>query len=179
MQHSHSLDALGERICILGPSNSGKSTLAAAIGRRRALNVIHLDQLHHLPGTDWVPRPADEFAALHGGAIMGDRWVIDGNYTRLMPQRFARATGVILLDASTGLSLWRYVRRAWFETDRVGNLEGGQDSVKWAMLHHIAVRTRDNRRRYAALLDVLELPTVRLTSARLIESFYQRESLDR
>ena len=31
--HQMDLDDLGARICILGPSNSGKSTLAAAIGR--------------------------------------------------------------------------------------------------------------------------------------------------
>ncbi|RVT94413.1 AAA family ATPase [Sphingomonas crocodyli] len=173
------LENLGDRICILGPSNSGKSTLAVAIARRRGLDAVHLDQLHHLPGTDWVPRAPEDFTALHDAAILGDRWVIDGNYTRLMPQRFARATGVILLDAPTGISLWRYVRRALFETNRVGNLEGGQDSVKWAMLHHIAVRTRDNRRRYAAMLDGLDLPQIRLTSSRLIDNFYQREGLAR
>lgn len=48
---------LGDRICILGPSNSGKSTLADAIARKRGLEPIHLDLLHHLPNTDWEPRP--------------------------------------------------------------------------------------------------------------------------
>src|SRR6516225_11108594 len=33
---------LGERICILGPSNSGKSTLAETIARKRGLELIHL-----------------------------------------------------------------------------------------------------------------------------------------
>ena len=46
------LDDLGPRICIMGPSNSGKSTLADAIARACDLPVVHLDQLHHLPGTD-------------------------------------------------------------------------------------------------------------------------------
>lgn len=67
------LDELGPRICILGPSNSGKSTLAAAIARHRGLPAIHLDQLHHLPGSAWVPRPWPAFAALHDAALAGDR----------------------------------------------------------------------------------------------------------
>lgn len=59
------LATLGPRLCIIGPSNSGKSTLAAAIGRRRDLPVVHLDQLHHRPGSQWQARPREEFVALH------------------------------------------------------------------------------------------------------------------
>ncbi len=76
------LDDLGQRICILGPSNSGKSTLAAAVGRVRSLPVIHLDQYRHLPGTQWVERPDDEFELMHDEVVRTDRWVIDGNYSR-------------------------------------------------------------------------------------------------
>lgn len=57
------LEDLGQRICILGPSNSGKSTLASAIGRKCGLTVIHLDQLYHRPGTDWEPRPGKSSSA--------------------------------------------------------------------------------------------------------------------
>ena len=142
------LDELGPRICIMGPSNSGKSTLADAISRARGLGVVHLDQLHHLPHTDWVPRPADEFTVLHDAAIEGSSWVVEGNYSRLLPRRLERATGFILLDISTTVSLYRYVRRCWFERDRRGALEGGRDSVKWDMIRHITVATRASRRRY-------------------------------
>lgn len=76
------LDQLGPRICIIGPSNSGKSTLATAIGWARDLPPIHLDQLYHRPNTDWEPRPAAEFVALHDAAILGPRWVMDGTYSR-------------------------------------------------------------------------------------------------
>ena len=125
---------LGEGICILGPSNSGKSTLAETIARKRGLEVIHLDLLYHLPNTDWKVRPPDEFVALHDTAITGEQWVMDGNYSKCMPQRFLRATGLILLDISTPVSLFRYCRRTIFERQRVGALEGGRDSIKWGMI---------------------------------------------
>lgn len=104
------LDELGERICILGPSNSGKSTLATAIARRRGLPAVHLDQLFHLPRTDWQPRPEAEFPALHDQAIRQPRWVMDGNYTRCLGRRLERATGLVLLDVPMAVSLLRYVR---------------------------------------------------------------------
>ncbi|TRW16923.1 P-loop NTPase family protein [Glacieibacterium frigidum] len=173
------LDDLGPRICILGPSNSGKSTLAAAIGRARGLPAVHLDQLQHLPGTDWVQRPEAEFGALHDAVIAGERWVIDGNYSRLLPQRLERATGIIALDLSTARSLWRYVRRTLFERDRVGALDGGRERVKWEMIHHIAVATPPRSRRQAALLETTDLPGIRLPNPKALTDFYRAQGLTR
>jgi adenylate kinase family enzyme len=170
---------LGERICILGPSNSGKSTLAEAIARKRGLKVVHLDLLYHLPNTDWKIRPSDEFVALHDVAISGERWVMDGNYSKCMPQRFLRATGLILLDVSTPASLFRYWRRSIFERQRVGALEGGRDSIKWSMIYHIAVVTPKNRKRYANMFHDIDLPKVRLASIHAIKQCYQRWGLQR
>lgn len=172
-----SLDDLGPRICIIGPSNSGKSTLAAVIGRARGVAPIHLDQLYHRPNTDWQPRPEAEFIALHDEALLGESWVMDGNYSRCLPQRLARATGFILLDASTATSLLRYLRRSWFERGRFGGLEGGKDSVKWEMIRHITVTTRKNRRRYQAMFNPIDIPKIRLSSAREIARFYRSEGL--
>ena len=169
---------LGERICILGPSNSGKSTLAQAIARKRGLPVVHLDLLYHLPDTDWQPRPQDAFVALHDAAIAAERWVMDGNYSRCLPQRLLRATGVILLDISTPASLFRYFRRTLFERARIGGLKSGRDSVKWEMIYHIAVATPNNRQRYANLFEDIALPKLRLVSMRIIKRRYRQWGLE-
>ncbi|MGF7173912.1 AAA family ATPase [Azospirillum doebereinerae] len=173
------LSDLGQRICILGPSNSGKSTLAEAIARKRDLQIVHLDQLYHVPNTDWKPRPIDEFVALHDAAIAGDCWVMEGNYSKCMPQRFLRATGLILLDISTPASLLRYFRRTWFECERRGALEGGHDSVKWNMIYHISVTTQKNRKRYSIMFDQIDLPKVRLSSINTINKCYEQWGLKR
>lgn len=173
------LSELGERISILGPSNSGKSTLAEAIAIKRGLPCIHLDQLYHLPSTNWQPRPREEFNVLHEAAIAGEQWVIDGNYSRLFPQRFQRATGLILLDVSTATSLIRYLRRTLFDANRVGALAGGKDSVKLSMLHHIAIVTPGNRKRYAEVYRQLQLPKVYLSSTRAIDACLHAWGLQR
>jgi adenylate kinase family enzyme len=169
---------LGERICILGPSNSGKSTLAATIAAARGIPVVHLDQLYHYANSDWQARPRPEFLALHESAIQVDRWVMDGNYSKCFPQRFARATGLILLDVPTWTSLARYFRRTLLEPhSRAGGLEGGKDSVKWTMIRHIAVVTPGGRSRYAQIFRASGLPKIALPSARDIDLFYKVEGL--
>ena len=173
------LDQLGPRLCIMGPSNSGKSTLAEAIGRARGMPVVYLDQLHHLPDTDWTPRPHEEFAGLHDAAIAGERWVIEGNYSRVLPARLARATGVILLDVHRTTSLWRYVHRTLFDRDRPGTLDGAPERITWRMVHHIAIVQPGNRARYGALFDTLTLPKLRLASPAAVAEFYRAEGLSR
>jgi adenylate kinase family enzyme len=173
------LRELGDRICIMGPSNSGKSTLADAIARKNRAQAIHLDVLHHLPETDWEPRPFADFQRLHDAAIETPRWVVDGNYSQLLPQRLERATGFILLDVSTPLSLLRYIRRCLFRRGRIGSLAGGKDSVKWQVLKHIAITTPKNRKRYAELQRTVELPKIYLSSARQIEACYLEWGLHR
>ncbi|MFT3967928.1 MAG: AAA family ATPase [Sphingobium sp.] len=173
------LEDLGPRICILGRSGSGKSTLAEAVARKKNLRPIHLDQLRHLPNTDWQVRSDAEFVALHDEALAGDAWVMDGNYSLCLRQRLGRATGVIKLDASTTTSLVRYLRRCWFERSRIGGLAGGKDSVKWDMIHHIVVTTRRNRRRNEAQFAAIELPKIKLSTSRDLAEFYRREGIGR
>ncbi|WP_415421300.1 hypothetical protein [Acetobacter malorum] len=173
------LDDLGPRICIMGPSNSGKSTLADAISRARGLRTVHLDQLSHLPHTDWLSRSSEEFKALHDAELVGSSWVIEGNYSALLPQRLERATGFILLDVPTPVSLYRYLRRCWVKGVRLGALEGSRDSVKWSMIRHIIGATRSNRARYKRMFGDISLPKVGLTSTKALADFYRVNGLKR
>src|SRR5690606_14401014 len=116
------LAAMGRRIVILGPTNSGKSTLAEAISRKLDIPAVHLDRFRHLPNTDWAVRPNPEFHALHDAAIAEMAWVMDGNYSVLLPQRFARATGVIVVNDHYMPRFGLYLRRTMFELQRAGIL---------------------------------------------------------
>jgi len=170
---------LGPRIMICGPSNSGKSTLAVALGRKLGLPVVHLDTLQHLPGTDWVARPKHEFQRLHDAAILDDAWVMDGNYSWLMPQRLMRATGIVLIGDNRWANLRRYLWRTLFQRDRAGNLEGARDSLKWEMVHWIVIASPESLRRYRETLPKAGLPYVEAASMRQLTALYRRWGLVR
>ncbi|MCI0157599.1 hypothetical protein KNO15_12935 [Leifsonia shinshuensis] len=173
------LSELGERICILGPSNSGKSTLAAAIGATTGLPVVHLDVLRFVPGSHWIERDPDEFGRLHDAAIDGERWVMDGDYSQWLPQRLTRATGLIVLDISTPTSLARYVRRTLFERDRLGGLDGVADRLDPAMMRWIVTRTAGNRERYRERARSAGIPSIVLASRGAVRRFYAAGDLRR
>lgn len=156
---------MGSRIAIIGPSSSGKSTLAVELARALDVKVVHLDRLHHLPDTQWQPRPKDEFAALHDAAIREDGWVMEGNYFTHMPARFNRATAVIWLDPAPVSSLWRWAWRTLQPGhERVGMLEGAADRLNWNMVRYILWQYPKGRERYARLLETLSVPVLRLNS---------------
>ena len=174
------LASLGDRIMICGPSNAGKSTLAVALAKKLGSEAFHVDLFRHLPDTDWVQRSDEEFTALHDAAILKDRWVMDGNYSKLMPQRVARATGIILLGDNRWANFARYVRRTLFEKrQRPGSLAGDKDSIKWEMVRWILLVQPPLREQARARVRSAGLPLIELGSMRELQRLYEAWGLER
>ncbi|WP_246132820.1 AAA family ATPase [Devosia ginsengisoli] len=172
------LARLGRRIMVLGLTNSGKSTLTVALSDRLGIPAVHLDQFQHRPNTNWEPRPEAEFAALHDAAIVEPGWIIDGSYSRVMPQRLARATGIIVVTDSLATRYRRYFARTLFQKERAGALEGGQDSLNWKMLHWLW-KTRDSIGKYQQLARESGLPHVFASNKRELDALYAEWGLTR
>jgi adenylate kinase family enzyme len=173
------LASLGERIMICGPSNSGKSTLCVALANELGAEAFHIDLFRHLPGTNWVQRSDEEFQVLHDEAITHERWVMDGNYSKLMPQRIARATGIILLYDHHWANFRRYLWRTLFQKDRVGSLAGNRDSIKWEMVRWILLVQPKNRQRDRERLRAAGRPLVEVDSMRQLQRLYAAWGLKR
>lgn len=171
------LAALGRRIMINGPSNAGKSTLADAIGRKLGIPPVHLDRFSHEEHGNWVPRSEEAFQALHDAAIEDEAWVMDGNYSRLMPQRYARATGVVVIDDHLLRRYLRYFNRSLFQRQRIGGLESGRDSVKWEMIRWIW-KTR-HQGKYEAAGRKTGLPLVVCRNHDELQRLYEAWGLER
>ena len=168
-----SLESMGPRIMICGPSNAGKSTLCVALASKIGAEAFHCDLFRHLPETNWVERSDEEFLALHDEAITHERWVMDGNYSRLMPQRMARATGIIMLGGGHWANFRRYLWRTLFEKrGRAGSLAGDKDSIKWEMVRWILLVQPTHRERDVARVRAAGLPLVVLRSMGELKRLY-------
>lgn len=172
-----SLDQLGQRICIVGPSNSGKSTLARAISVKTGLPVVHLDQLHHQPNSAWIPRPHEEFLRLHQEAIEGENWVMDGNYGKCIHSRLVHATGIILIDIPRFTALYRYIMRCYSTKPRVGGIGIQKEHLTGEMVKHILHDSPKSHQRYRELFEHAPIAKILLSSPREVAQFYDRWQL--
>ena len=85
-----------KRIIIIGCPGSGKSTFARRLHDVTGLPIYHLDNLFWKADRTHISR--DEFDARLNEYMQGDRWIIDGNYSRTYEMRIAACDTVIVLD---------------------------------------------------------------------------------
>jgi len=98
-----------QRIAVIGPSGAGKSTLARRLGELTGLPVIHLDAHYFQPG--WKAMAEEEWEPLVRQLAAGERWVIDGNFSKTMDVRLSAADTIIFLDFSRWRCLWGVLKR--------------------------------------------------------------------
>lgn len=88
-----------DRICIIGGSGTGKTTLANNLGKQLNLPVYHIDGIHHMQ--NWEIRDKEERDKIILEKANEDKWIIDGTYRSTLKQRLERSDFVIYLDYST------------------------------------------------------------------------------
>lgn len=161
-----------KRIVIVGTSCSGKTTLARTIAQTLGVTHIELDAIHWLP--NWQPPPVDEFRKLTQEAVAAERWVLDGNYSKVRDIVWARATTLIWLNypfhVVYGRALYRTVKRVLTKEQLYA---GNQETFRLAFLSKysilwVVIATYHRRRRqYPELfrqpdfahLEIIELRT--------------------
>jgi adenylate kinase family enzyme len=132
-------------------SGSGKSTLARELARR--LDAPHVEFDAHFHGPGWTETPDDAFVASVAAATAGERWVVDGNYSRTRETTWARATDFVWLDYPRWVATWRTVRRTArrlaFRThlwngnrERLSNLFDPGHPIRWSWTQHPGSRAR-------------------------------------
>lgn len=98
-----------QRIVIVGPTGSGKTTLADQLGQQLNLPVTDLDTLHWKP--NWQEAPAEEFRARVAAVSAGDQWIVSGNYSKARDLLWPRADTLIWLDYPLWIVFPRLFRR--------------------------------------------------------------------
>ncbi|MEM9602613.1 MAG: adenylate kinase [Pseudomonadota bacterium] len=170
-----------KRINVIGTTGSGKTHFSRALATRLDCPCIEMDQLFWKPG--WTPSSDDVFFSALKRAIAGDRWVLDGNYSRTQDIKWDRADTIVWLDFGFLRTLLQLIRRTFARARSqeeiwpgTGNTETfakallSRDSILlWCVRNHAR-----NRRRYAALMVSSDYPgvdRVRLRTSAEVRAF--------
>ena len=103
------MQAIPQRISIIGTTGSGKTTLGHNIAERLGIPHIELDAIHWRE--NWDPLPVDEFRDQVILALAKDSWVIDGNYSKVRDIIWERAETIVWLDYSLPRILYQLFQR--------------------------------------------------------------------
>ncbi len=96
---------------VIGTSGSGKSTFCKSLSKVMGHPHIEMDKIFWGPNWHW---PSDDvFFQNLRQAISGDKWILDGNYTRTLPIKWERVEMVIWLDYSFTTTLYQAAVRAF------------------------------------------------------------------
>lgn len=162
-----------QRILIIGPGGSGKSTLAAQLGPRLGLPAINLDSLYW--HDNWQPTPDAEWDAEVDRLVAEPAWIIDGNYSRTLSRRLARAEAVVWLDLSRWRCLTRVLSRQlrYWGRARPGLPDGCRERLTLEFLGWIWTYGRTRRPRIAQQLAALvpAVPVFHLRTPAEVEAF--------
>lgn len=139
--------SIGNRIIVLGCPGSGKSTFARALAARTGLPLIHLDSVWWRADGSHISR--DEFDRALSELLAGEKWIMDGDYSRTYEVRLRAADTVIFLDYPEDVCMAGIVGRVGEERPDMPWTESTLDPELVAMVKNYA---RDNR---PVLLDLL------------------------
>lgn len=85
-----------QKVLVIGSPGAGKSTFARKLRDITGLPLYYLDMLWHKPDQTTIAR--QEFDAKLQEMMEGQRWIIDGNYSRTLEMRLQYCDTVFLLD---------------------------------------------------------------------------------
>jgi len=116
------------RVCVIGVSASGKTTLASALAKRMQCDHIELDALYH--ESNWKDASREDFRARANARMEAERWVCDGYYAN-WAGHFDRADLIIWLDYPFRIVLRRVLLRTFKRVLKKEELwNGNYESLK-------------------------------------------------
>ena len=99
-----------QRVHIIGPGGSGKTSLAKALSARLGIPHVEMDDLYWQE--NWQESPVESFLENVEQALRGGSWVVDGNYRMARDTIWEKVDTVVWLDYPIGFVIWRLLRRS-------------------------------------------------------------------
>lgn len=104
-------DQCPQRVWVCGLSGSGKTTVAVRLARILDVPHVELDALHWRHRPNWQMPTDEEFLPDVREATAGDRWVVEGNYSRSRVVFWPSVELMVWLDLPLRTANWRVFLR--------------------------------------------------------------------
>ncbi|MGI4851226.1 MAG: hypothetical protein ACRYGR_04730 [Janthinobacterium lividum] len=122
-----------QRIMIFGRPGSGKSTFAHLLHQVTKLPVYHLDKIFFI--SNWNKRNHQEYINLKKTFVDEEHWIIDGNNTKCLEMRYARADLVLYFNYSRRICCWRIFKRLWTKDFSIDDrAERCPEVLRWPLI---------------------------------------------
>lgn len=135
------------RICVIGYAGSGKSSFAIKLGERYLIDPTYIDKFHFKPG--WIEREAHLRNAMLKRVVEQDQWIIDGNYSSIVVERFDLSDQIFIFNFNRFKSLYGViVRRIKYRNKtRRSMTEGNVEKLDFEFLIWVMFKGRSKNRR--------------------------------
>lgn len=140
--------SIGDKILILGCPGSGKSTFARALAAKTGLPLVHLDNVWWRADGTHISR--DEFDLALSELLRGEKWIMDGDYSRTYEVRLRAADTAIFLDYPESVCMAGIIARVGQKRPDIPWTESTLDPELVSLVQSYR---RDNR---PALLSLLQ-----------------------
>jgi adenylate kinase family enzyme len=167
------------KINVIGTSGSGKTTFGKQLAETLSIPFIEMDALFW--GPNWTPTDDEVFFSRLEKALEGDKWVLDGNYSRTTPLKLSRVDVVIWLDFSFPRTSFQAITRAiqrLLSNEELWPGTGNRESLRMLfskdsiVLWTLTTYTRRRKRIHAMIKD----PTLQHIRFHILHSPEEAES---
>lgn len=120
-----------KKISIIGPTASGKTTLANNLGKLLKIQVYHLDQIGWKNNRVFASQV--EIIEKVKEIIQNDSWIIEGGMPRskTLDMRIENSDTIIFYDIPLIICLWRQTKRYFKYYNRIRPDMGGNNKQKY------------------------------------------------
>ncbi len=121
------------KICIIGGSGTGKTTLSNNLGKELNLPIYHIDGIHHIE--NWKIRDKVERDQIIMNIIKKRKWIMDGTYSSTLKERIEKSDLIIFLDYSL-LSRLRGIFGRYFKNHgkEKEEIPGCKEQISWKLV---------------------------------------------